>query len=109
MFVSMNSAASGSSIVSERARVYGDPLDTFPRIAQAWSGIIGHDVSALHVALCMMAIKMVRAAEVPDYSDNSDDIAGYLEVFRELVGPDMVHATSVDEYVAQKISAARLG
>ena len=45
---------------------------------------------------------MLRRQHTPDYSDNSDDIEGYLDIFRTLVGDDMVHARSVEEYLVQK-------
>jgi hypothetical protein len=88
--------------VDHRSTVYGDPASTYARIAQVWSGVIGHDVTAVQVALCMAGLKLVRASETPDYSDSSDDVNGYVEVFRQIVGPDMIHARSVAEYVALK-------
>ena len=44
----------------------------------------------------------MRADQTPDYSDNSDDIEGYLDIFRKIVGEDMIHARSVSDYVEQK-------
>jgi hypothetical protein len=86
--------------VDMRSTVYGDPASTYPRIAQVWSGIIGHEVSAVQVALCMAGLKMVRAEQAPDYSDNSDDVNGYIEVLRQIVGSDMIQARSVSEYIS---------
>ena len=39
---------------------------------------------------------------MPCYSDNSDDIEGYLDIFRKLVGEDMIHARTVSDFIAQK-------
>lgn len=91
-----------AEVIDERVNVYGKPEDMFPRMAQVWSGIIGHEVTAEQVALCMIGYKLVRASQTPDYSDNSDDVEGYLDIFRTLVGPDMVHARSVTEYLEAK-------
>ena len=91
-----------AELVEARRKIYGEPTETYPRTAQVWSGILGHEVSAYDVVLCMIGFKAVRAAVSPDYSDNSDDIEGYLAIFRELVGPDMVQARSVAEY-AEKL------
>lgn len=88
--------------VDHRSTVYGDPASTYARIAQVWSGIIGHDVTAVQAALCMAGLKMVRTEQAPDYSDNSDDIVGYVGVLREIVGTDMIQARSVEEYLKQK-------
>jgi hypothetical protein len=95
--------SSPSDIVNEvidgRRSVYGQPTDTYPRIAQMWSAMLGHEVQPWHVPLLFIAAKMIRTVEAPDYSDNSDDIEGYLAIFRELIGEDMVHARSVTEYL----------
>jgi len=89
-------------LIDRRVQVYGNPLDTFVRIAQVWSGLIGHEILPYQVPLMMAAMKMVRTDVMPDYSDNSDDIDGYMDIFRKLVGEDMIHARSVDEFIAQK-------
>lgn len=89
-------------VIDRRVQVYGNPVETFARIAQVWSGIIGHTVNAVEVPLMMAGMKMVRAQVMPDYSDNSDDIAGYLDIFRQLVGEDMIHARTVNEFIEKK-------
>src|SRR5690606_28909072 len=91
-----------TELIDERIKVYGDPTVTFPQIAQAWSAVLGVEVRPDQVPLCLIAMKLVRTSQTPDYSDNSDDIAGYLDIFRKVVGEDMVHARTVDEYVAAK-------
>lgn len=92
-------------LIDRRVQVYGNPTETFPRIAQVWSGILGIEVNATDVLLCMIGHKAVRAQVTPDYADNSDDIDGYLDLFRQIVGEDMVHARSVEEYIASKWGA----
>lgn len=89
-------------VIEERRAVYGEPIDTFPRVAQIWSGILGHEVNPVDVPLMLIGYKLLRAAVTPDYSDNSDDVEGYLAIFRELVGPDMIKARSVDEYLVMR-------
>lgn len=92
-------------VIDRRVQVYGDPVETFARIAQVWSGILGHEVNATDVPLCLIGMKIVRTTQAPDYSDNSDDIEGYLDIFRQLVGEDMIQARSVNEYIEKKWSA----
>lgn len=89
-------------VIDRRVQVYGNPVETFERIAQVWSGILGHPVSAVEVPLLMAGMKMVRAQVMPDYSDNSDDIDGYMDIFRKLVGDDMIVARSVNEFIEKK-------
>lgn len=89
-------------VIDGRRGVYGDPTVMFSRAAQIWSGITGYDISATDVPLMLIGYKVLRAQRTPDYSDNSDDIEGYLDIFRELVGTDMIHARSVTEYLEQR-------
>lgn len=89
-------------VVGGRRSVYGNPEDVFPRHAQVWSALLGVPVTPEQVALCMLAYKLVRTADCPDYSDNSDDIEGYLDIFRRVVGDRMVHARTVSEYLEKK-------
>jgi len=85
-------------LVSRRVALYGDPIDGFIRIAQTWTGILGTEVKPYQVPLMMAAMKLVRTSVTPDYSDNSDDVDGYMDIFRRLVGDDMVHARTPAEY-----------
>ena len=94
-------------VIDQRVQVYGDPTETFVRIAEVWSGILGHTVNATDVPLCLIGMKLVRTTQAPDYSDNSDDVEGYLDIFRQLVGEDMIHARSVKEYVEMKAERER--
>ncbi len=89
-------------VIDQRVEVYGDPITSFARVAEVWSGILGVEVKPAEVPLCLIGLKLVRTAVAPDYSDNSDDIEGYLDIFRKIIGPDMVKARSVDEYVLLK-------
>ena len=91
-----------NEVVDGRRDVYGEPTDTFARMAQMVSGLLGHEVHAWQIPLILIILKMVRTNQCPTYSDNSDDIEGYLAIFRELIGEDMVHARSVDEYLRAK-------
>jgi len=88
-----------NEVIDGRRGVYGEPVDTFNRMAQMISGLLGHEVQSWQVPLILIITKMVRTNQCPTYSDNSDDIEGYLAIFRELVGDDMIHARSVGEYL----------
>ena len=89
-------------VIDRRVQVYGDPRETFVRVAEIWSGILGHHVNPVDVPLMMIGYKLLRAAVSPDYSDNIDDVDGYADIFRTLVGDDMIQARSVNDYIAQK-------
>jgi len=91
-----------NEVIDRRRQVYGEPSETFPRVAQVWSGLIGHEIHAWEVPLMMAAYKMVRTQVMPEYSDNSQDILGYMDIFFELMGSDMVFARSVEDFIAQR-------
>ena len=57
---------------------YGHPLDDFSRTAKMWSAILGVEVSAEQVGLCMCALKISRECNKPK-RDNMVDLAGYAE------------------------------
>lgn len=89
-------------LIDRRIEVYGEPVAAFARIAEVWSGILGHHINATDVPLCLIGLKAVRTQITPDYSDNSDDIEGFLDIFRKIVGSDMIHARLVSEYLEQR-------
>ena len=89
-------------VIDGRVGVYGDPTVTFGRIAEVWSGILGVHVNPVDVPLCLIGMKLVRTQVTPDYSDNSDDVEGYLDIFRQLVGEDMIQARTVSDYLLLK-------
>lgn len=89
-------------VIDRRTQVYGDPVETYTRIASVWSGILGVHVNPVDVPLCMAGLKLVRTQAMPDYSDNSDDIDGYVDIARQIVGEDMIHARTVNEFIEQK-------
>lgn len=95
-------SANLKQVIDRRVEVYGEPVECFTRIALVWSGITGLHINPYDVPLMMAGLKAVRTQITPDYSDNSNDIEGYLDIFRQIVGPDMIEAESVAEYIRLK-------
>ena len=60
----------------ERNNSYGPPQQDFTKTAAMWAAILGIDVDAKEVALCMIALKLSRATWSAK-RDNWVDIAGY--------------------------------
>jgi hypothetical protein len=70
-------AAYAARMVSEdRNDQYGHPLDNLDRAARIWSVILGADVTAEQVALCMVGMKIARQVHRPK-PDTVVDIIGY--------------------------------
>ena len=68
----------------ERQEQYGEPREHFEMVAKLWSGVMGWEMSAADVALCMVLLKIVR--EVHGHKrDNIVDAAGYLEIYERMV------------------------
>jgi hypothetical protein len=72
-------------INGDRAQMYGDAAVAHDRIAQVWSVLIGTEINAHQVCLLLAAMKMVRAAVNPEYTDSWIDMAGYAALGAEIV------------------------
>lgn len=73
------------ALLEQRGQQWGDAVITHADIATVWSGILGHEVTALEVALCMTGLKLVRARINPTAKDSYDDGHGYLKIAEWIV------------------------
>jgi hypothetical protein len=65
-------------INGDRNKDYGNPIDNFGRISKIWSVILGIEVTAEDVAMCMAGLKMARYASKSGFNpDTWIDMAGY--------------------------------
>ena len=70
-------AAYAARLVSaDRNNEYGHPLDNLDRAARIWGVILGTEVTAEQVALCMVGMKIARQVHKPK-PDTVVDIIGY--------------------------------
>lgn len=72
-------------IHGERNEAYGDAEAQFTRIAAMWSAITGADLDAEDVALCMTALKLIRASDRL-HPDDLLDAAGYIGLTGQIRG-----------------------
>lgn len=63
-------------VADDRNSQYGHPLDNLDRAARIWSVILGCDVTAEQVALCMVGMKIARQVHKPK-PDTVVDLIGY--------------------------------
>lgn len=65
----------------ERQSVYGDPVESHEKIAALWSPVLGVELTAHQVALCMLLLKVVRAANSEElHLDSYVDMVGYATI-----------------------------
>lgn len=69
--------AAGKAVLTDRAREYGRPEDSFALIAALWSRYTGCDISTADVAAMMILLKLARVEGNPRHADSWVDIAGY--------------------------------
>lgn len=72
-------------IFEERRAEYGSAERSFTAIAKRWSLVLGIEVSAQDVALCMLELKLARLSFDPAHADSVIDVAGYAAVLAELI------------------------
>ena len=71
---------------TDREKDYGDCVATHRKIASMWSLILSEPIGAEEVALCMAAVKIIRAAYDPKNVDHFIDGAAYMAIAGECAG-----------------------
>lgn len=64
-------------INGERARDYGEPQQSFEKIAELWSTYLHQPISVTDVGMMMILLKVARNGRGKDKDDNFVDICGY--------------------------------
>ena len=72
-----------AAVDGPRADAYGAIEESFSRTAAIWSAILGVEVSPRQVALCMVGLKLSRAAPI-HHPDSCVDGAAYFAIAGEL-------------------------
>lgn len=94
------------ALLDSRRATYGDRVKNMEAVADMVNGYMDgveqrdgtREMTGADFAMSMVLYKAYRFAVTPDYSDNIDDMEGYLQMVRECVGDNMIHARSADEY-----------
>lgn len=73
----------GEIITGARRDAYGPVEQSFGAVASTWSSILGIEVTSRDVALCMIALKLLRDSHKPG-RDNLVDICGYAALAEQL-------------------------
>ena len=82
---------------------YGDRvLNMADQAAMINAYLGGREVTAIDVPMIFILVKVQRLGNMPDYKDNYDDIEGYLQIAKEIIGDDMIDAKTAREYAEIK-------
>lgn len=85
--------------ILDARRAYGNRvINMAEQAAMIRAYLSGREVQAVDVPVIFILVKAHRLGKMPDYADNYDDIDGYLQIAREVVGENMIHAKTADEY-----------
>lgn len=71
-------------ICGDRQQSYGDALSSFERLGRLWTEVIGTEVTAEQVALCLVLLKLSRLTTSPNHADSWVDLAGYAALGGEI-------------------------
>ena len=76
--------AQAAAVVDQRRQSYGEPRLLFERVAVRWSQLLGCEVTAAQVGLCLADLKLARLSVDPGHLDSLIDVAGYVACVREV-------------------------
>ena len=74
-------------VLVDRQKEYNQTskVEMHSRIAEAWSATLGRMVTPHEVALCMVQLKVIRAACQPGHEDSYVDACGYMAIAAEIM------------------------
>lgn len=77
-------------VLVDRQKEYNQTskIEMHSRIAEAWSATLGRMVTPHEVALCMVQLKVIRAACQPGHEDSYVDACGYMAIAAEIMHED---------------------
>lgn len=70
----------------DREQQYGDPHELNALIAEYWGQLFEVEISAYHVPMAMILLKLARIQHDQSVGDNWVDIAGYAALGAEIAG-----------------------
>ena len=82
---------------------YGDKVQNQVEQADMINAYLsGRKVQPVDVPMILILIKVHRIGKMPDYKDSYDDVEGYLSIAKDVIGSDMIEATTAKEYMEIK-------
>lgn len=73
------------NLLATRGQRYGSPAVNHARIANLWSAYLQSEVTPEQAAMMMALVKVARLIQSPTDEDSIHDLAGYVEVYRQII------------------------
>ena len=93
----------GTPAILDARTAYGDKVQNQVEQADMINAYLsGRKVQPVDVPMILILIKVHRIGKMPDYKDSYDDVEGYLSIAKDVIGSDMIEATTAKEYMEIK-------
>lgn len=74
-----------ADLLDQKGQDYSAPDDFFIQLANAWSGLLGIELTPSQCCAMMIVFKSCRMINNPKHKDTADDLVGYSLIMAELV------------------------
>ena len=74
-----------ADLLDQKGEDYNNPDDFFIQLANAWSGLLGIELTPSQCCAMMIVFKSCRMINNPGHKDTADDLVGYSLIMTELV------------------------
>lgn len=89
--------------ILDAREAYGNRVVNMRQQADMWNAYLdGRTIEAHDVPIMFVLTKIHRLGRMSDYADNYNDIDGYMQIAREVIGSNMIEATTAKEYAEKK-------
>ena len=81
----INKAQQIAELLDSKGEDYSTPDNFFVQLANAWSGLLGIELTPSQCCAMMIVFKSCRIINNPGHKDSADDLVGYSLIMTELV------------------------
>ena len=74
-----------ADLLDQKGADYATPDKFFTQLANAWSGLLGIELTPSQCCSMMIVFKACRIINNPGHQDTADDLVGYSLIMTELV------------------------
>jgi hypothetical protein len=97
-----NKAEQIANLLDQKGQDYSAPDDFFIQLANAWSGLLGIELTPSQCCSMMIVFKACRIMNNPGHQDTADDLVGYSLIMSDLVKLNELEQSSLEEIIAEE-------